>query len=266
MEWLNHLFQGWGPKDWITLVTSVAALIFSLLSYFQKSGDSKTALRKQLSDTLKEITEINTKDATFRFSKKKEDYPPNYIGLLNDQRRYLVRQAGWITDRIGRLVTPFDRVMIAGTFGNMDYPDEAERFYKSAMKMKQSPVDKSLTFRNYGRFLYRIGRREEALTMYCKAVEAAPENTDQGRYYRGEAWLRLADDQKEVGDSKDTIHKTLEQAKAAFSSITRPGKKAVEIARVEEKLKALESDDLVVSDITVLVVDPKRYKNIENLL
>jgi hypothetical protein len=81
-------------RDWITLVASFLALMFSLLGYFQKNRETKQALRKQLTDTLKELSELNLKDATFRSLEDKKNYPPNYIGLLADQRRFFVRQAG----------------------------------------------------------------------------------------------------------------------------------------------------------------------------
>jgi tetratricopeptide (TPR) repeat protein len=238
MHWLSAHFVS--LKDSTPLVASLLALIFSFISYRQKSSDSKIVLRKQLLDTLKEIADLNIKEATFRDSLKKEEYPKNYVGLLNDQRRYLVRGAAWIADRLGGMVNPFDKVMIAGTFGNMEYPDEAERFFKSAVNMKQSPVELGITLRNYGRFLLRVGRREEGMKMYSRAVDSIPGNTERGLFYRGDTFLRLADDQVETSEGPDAVFDTLEHAKLAFSSITNPSRRLNELARVEEKFKALD--------------------------
>jgi hypothetical protein len=44
-------------KDLLALPFSLAALIFSLVSYVQKRGERDQALRKQMTDTLKELTE-----------------------------------------------------------------------------------------------------------------------------------------------------------------------------------------------------------------
>src|SRR5258708_35371352 len=80
-------------RDWITLVASLGALILPVLTLCQKSGESRLALRKQLTDLLEKLTELNTEVAKFRT--KRDDYPANYIPLLNDQRRFLVRQAAF---------------------------------------------------------------------------------------------------------------------------------------------------------------------------
>jgi 5-bromo-4-chloroindolyl phosphate hydrolysis protein len=84
--------------------------------------------------------------------------------------------------------------------------------------------------------------------MYADAVAAAPENTDQWRYYRGEAWFRLAEDQLEMGNREvDSIRENLERAKQEFLQITRPKQRIAEFTRVQEQLKSLEQFHVVVS-------------------
>ena len=76
------------------IVVSLVALAFSFLSYRQKDKEGKLGLRKQLTEILEKLTNLNVEDAKAR--SQSEDYPLNYTGIINDNRRFLVRQAAYL--------------------------------------------------------------------------------------------------------------------------------------------------------------------------
>src|SRR4051812_5995225 len=105
MNHLEHFFSTLQSKDWITLLASVSALIFSLLTFRQKKGEGQLALRKQLTELLEKLSELNTEISKYRSAQSKQnDYPANYVALMNDQRRLLVRQADFMSSKIPKLV------------------------------------------------------------------------------------------------------------------------------------------------------------------
>jgi tetratricopeptide (TPR) repeat protein len=220
-------------KDLLPLPFSIAALVFSLVSYFQKKGERDQAFRKQMTDTLKELTELNLKDATFRGLKDKSTYPANYVGLLADQRRYLARQASSIFDEIPNLVNAHERVLIANAFQTVDYVEEAERFYNLAIHLTQSPVDKGLATRTYGRFLFDQARFGEGRMKYEAALSAFAGDDDRMRFYRNETLRRWAEQESRVcGDSSAAI-KLLGQARDEARKMNIPARKKTEIDRIE---------------------------------
>jgi len=141
-------------KDSFTLVISGAALAMSTLAYFQKRQESTQSLRKRLTDIMKELSDLTLKHATFKSLLDKSGYPPNYVGLLADQRRFFVREAATLADALGNEVSPHEKNLIAMTFDSIDLVEDADRFFESAAHMDGTPVDRGLAWRNYGRFLY----------------------------------------------------------------------------------------------------------------
>jgi tetratricopeptide (TPR) repeat protein len=242
--WVNsvghtHWFSDWQGKDWITLVASASALVISLISYRQKATESKLALRKQLTDTMKEITDVNMKEATYRTAEKKEAYPATYPGLLADQRRYLVRQAASLADSLGDLVNSYERVMIANTFDTLDYVEEAARFFKSAVETKQGNVEKGLALRAYGRFLFRQGMSREGAQRYRYSIEAFAGDDDRFRYYRGDTYLRFAEQEFNVNQDVVQVRLLLDQARKEFGDFKNKNRKTSELKRVDEGVKKM---------------------------
>jgi hypothetical protein len=180
-------------KDGITLAISVAAFTISSLGYFQKRTESKQVLRKQLTDVLKELAELNLKVASFQALEKKDGYPSNYTGLISDQRRFFVRQAAGLSDVLGdRMVSPHEKNLIAGTFDNMDYVEEAARFFKSAAE-NSSGIDRGLALRNYGRFLYNQGLFADGEKQFNDSIAAFAGSDDRNCYYRCTTYQRWAE-------------------------------------------------------------------------
>ena len=142
-------------KDWITMVASLIALAVSVLSYRQRSSEGRLALRKQLTDVLEKLSEMNTEAAMHRL--KPDEYPVNYGGLLNDKRRFLVRQATFLIESVGNLVSPYEYLLVAGAYGDINDTFQAEAYFVQAMHASDDPIDKGIAIRGFARFLFAQG-------------------------------------------------------------------------------------------------------------
>jgi hypothetical protein len=148
------------PKDWLTLTLSSAALFITLRSYFQKVNENRHTLRKQLTEVLEKLTDLNTEREKFRSLANQEGYPKNYPGLLNDQRRFFVRQAGYLAEQIPALVSPYECLVIAGAFADIEQVDPAEQWFQKACVDQSSAIDRAIAVRACGRFLFNTGQAQ----------------------------------------------------------------------------------------------------------
>lgn len=220
-------------KDSAALAISAVALSVSLFSYFQKKRESTQGLRKRLTDVLKELSDLNLKDATFRSLEKKDGYPPNYIGLLADQRRFFVREAASLSDQLGNLVSPHEKNVIAQTFDNMDYVEEADRFFLSAAENSAPGVERGLALRNYGRFLYSQGLLEQGRDRFLEAIAAFSGDDDRSRYYRLSTYVRWAESEFNERTNSIETNLLLDKARAEASQFKSQRRRERELGEVE---------------------------------
>jgi hypothetical protein len=232
----TSFFKSFEPKDWLSFAASGAALVFSLLSFFQKRSETSQARRKQLTDVLQKLSDLSTEIAKFKSLEKKEGYPPNYPNLINDQRRFLVRQAAYISQSIRRLVSPYEYLVMAGAFDEINDVEEAERFYKIASKAKHS-FDRGIAVRAYARFLFLQGNETDARQNFKNAVSLVGE-TDRHKIYRGDTYERWAILEEEWSNADET-KKLLKLALAEYGTLKHPNRRRVEVKRIEEKLGPL---------------------------
>src|ERR1700722_5170643 len=110
LSWVEAAYDQLEPKDRVTVSIGTVALVFSALSFIiaiasfrQKTREGRYALRKQLTDTVQKLLELNTEYSKSTLDESK--YPRNYGSLINDQRRFHARQAELMTGQIRRLVS-----------------------------------------------------------------------------------------------------------------------------------------------------------------
>jgi tetratricopeptide (TPR) repeat protein len=226
-------------KDVVTLALSALALAVALFSYFQKKAESTQGLRKRLTDVLKELSDLNLKDATFRSLEKKEGYPPNYIGLLADQRRFFVREGALLSDSLGTRVSPHEKNLIAQTFDNMDYIEDADRFFRSAAENSPPGIERGLAMRNYGRFLYRQGLFAGGKNKFDQAIAAFSGEDDRSRFYRNSTYVRWAE--SEFNENEDPIKAKalLEKAIVEASNLKSSRRRQRELKEIEKAASAM---------------------------
>jgi tetratricopeptide (TPR) repeat protein len=229
-------FASLQPKDWITLVASTAALVVSLLGYGQRSAEGRIALRKQLTDILQKLADLNTQADTFRALEgkaKRDDYPPNYLGLIGDQRRFLVRQAEFLSRKIRKMVSPYECILIAGTFDQIDDTSQAEQFYARAISEADNALDRGMARRGYARYLFSRGQLDEARKQYEFAVQTFAGETDHWRFYRGNTYERWAAHEREWLEH-DRAEQQMGLAIAEFEALENPRRRAYETRRLRQ--------------------------------
>jgi len=237
MDVVTDFLRRLQPKDWITLIASLSAFAFSLLSYWQKSAEGKIGLRKQLTDLIEKLTDISTEAAKYfglPMSKREADYPPNYVRLKNDQRRFMVRQAEFLSRRIRRLVSPYEHLVIAGAFDSIDDTVRAEEFYQRASRAKDL-LDRGIAIRGYARYLFNRGRPSEGRQKYKEAVRVFAGESDYLRMYRADTYERWASQEREWGDPTASLQ-LLRHAIEEYSRLDNPSRRDHEVGRVEAQL------------------------------
>lgn len=233
---LQRLFAGWLPKDWITLIFSAAAFGVSVLGYVSKTRDTRLSLRKQLTEVLEKITDLNLEADTFRSLKTKDGYPPNFLRLISDQRRFLVREAAYISREISDLVSPYEYSLIAMSFDAIDDVGRAEDFFLLAIKRAQDALDRGIIRRQYGRFLFSQHRIEEAREQMQEALSCFKGTSDRLCFYRADTLERWYLHESDFGDMDQAI-KHLEGALSEFQRVQFPRRREEEVKRLRAKLE-----------------------------
>ena len=234
MSTIAATFAGFERRDWLTLLASSAALSVSLLTYVQRSRAGHMALRKQLTDLLQKLTDLTLQAETYRALEGKprfEEFPRNYLLLLNDQRRFLVRQAEFIAREIGALVSPYEYLLIAEAFTAVDDATQAERYYQKAVDSAGTPMDRGIALRQHAHFLGRHGRADEARIQYAGAIAAVAGDTDEVRICRAHTYARWARAEAEWGNPQEEAT-SLAAAEAAISTIANARRRVHEQARL----------------------------------
>lgn len=230
---MSEFFSTLQAKDWITLTVSACAFIVSVLSYYQKAGESRLALRKQLTDLFEKLTAINTEFAMYRA--KKDEYPAGYPGLLGDQRRFLVRQAAFIATKIRHLVSPFEYLLLAGGHDDINDWSQAERYFELAISTSSDPIDRGIAIRGYGRYLYNHGRLDEARKKFSEAVKSFEGTSDRFRVFRADTFERWSDHEREWIETFEA-DRLLQQALMEYEQLDNPARKAHEVDRLRAKV------------------------------
>jgi tetratricopeptide (TPR) repeat protein len=183
------LDDSWAPKDYITLIGSIIAVVFSSITFAQKLLEQNRGLRKQLTDILEKITDINLESEKSK-NNTKGDYPPNYQSLLDDQRRFFVRQAAFIAKQIRQQVSPYEWLIVAWGWLRIGEVEEAEDLFKTAIKFATSSVDRGISNRSYAQFLAEEGRQQLADDYFEKAIHAFSGGGNRMIYYSSTTYDR----------------------------------------------------------------------------
>ena len=169
-------------KDWFTLAGTTVALVFSTASLLQKRAESRLAVRKQLSEILTKLADLNFAITKARVAEDESGKPDRTLGALHDQRRYLVRQASYLADTLVEGVSTHEHLMIAAAFDAADDTWQAERCYRIAASQQADPVSSGLAQRAFARFLYHEGDKSSGRDMYQRAIATFGADGDRARW------------------------------------------------------------------------------------
>ena len=240
----NSLSDGLGAKDVLTICISMLALSLSILSTIitvrQKKFETERTLRTQLSDVLGKITALNLELAKIpQHGISPSGLTPNMRGHLRDQLRFLVRQATYITDQIDQLVSPFEFLLIAGAFADINEVYQAERFFQKAIERTgEDQINFGIITRGFARFLFNTGEHEQARQQYAGALEIFSGDTDIMKEYRGDTYFRWANQEFEWS-YVDEARSLFERAQNEFFSKANPIARRQNLERLNDHLNKI---------------------------
>ncbi len=156
----------------------------------RKKGEAKGAIRKQLTDIIEKLHDVNIENAKANDKKLGEQYPRNYGRLLSDQRRFLVRQAKYNAEQIPKLVSPYELMVIAVGLEEIDDAPEAEKWFRKAVSKAFNEFDEIIIRRQFGRALFRVGQIDDARKQFQLASEVRKGTTDRQIIYNGDTFER----------------------------------------------------------------------------
>lgn len=224
-------------KDPAAVIISSLALIVAALGYFQRSVETHIAKRKQLSDALLGLTQVNLElEKSRAASDALRTFSP-IVGILNDQRRNLVRQAAFLIDRLPSDVSTPEFLTLAWAFNGIDDAFEAERSFIRAVAAASDDINRCIALRSYARFIFAESDFEGGRGLYRRAVAVVSSPTDRQRHYYGETLERWAVQEVEWGDPKRAAE-LLAEAVEKYDSISNPTMQNRAIVRANE-LRAL---------------------------
>jgi tetratricopeptide (TPR) repeat protein len=187
---------------YIALAASTIAFLISIFAALQKLSEYRLAIRKQLTDYISKLHELNIEQAKSKAPKKRDDYPEHFERLVTDQRRFLARQAEYMARKITGLVTPYELMVIAISLDQIDDLALAEQYFQKALAKRLDQFERTIVLRQYARFLFRNGRLEEGRKKFSDAVASGTGDTRRHIISVGDTWERWAQTESEFGDKK----------------------------------------------------------------
>lgn len=226
-------------KDLVTLSFSFFAFVVSAWTFLQKRGETKIAIRKQLTDAIEKLHDINVESSKANDKKLCEQYPNNIDRLLSDQKRFLVRQAKYLAEQIPNLVSPYEEMVIAIFLDDIDDSLESEKWFRRAISRASNQFDEVIARRQYARSLYRNGQVDRAREHFQAASEALQGNTDRQLIYNGdtfERWARVEADFGSWGMARDLV----QRAEHEYQKINVDGLRRKQLHRLLEFVNSVE--------------------------
>jgi len=102
------------------------------------------------------------------------------------------------------------------------------------VKTAQNPVDKGIALRNHARFLFTQGLYVEARTQFAGAIDAFPTNDDRSLFYRGDTYIRWAEQEIQLHANRAEAREILEKAAREFQQVQIESRRQSGIKRVTD--------------------------------
>jgi len=229
-------------KDYILIFISAAALTLSIISLvvtlIQKNRESKRTIRKNLSDTLENISKIAIESAKLR-SSKDVDFNSEGIILLrrhcNSQRRVLIAHADFLVERYDNIATEIDCNILAGAYATIGDIEKSEHYWKKTVDKSISNSIRVMNLRGFGTFLFNNEKVEQGRKYFSEALSLELSTNDENRALRIDTCLMLCDLENEFG-SKEKYEASLIEAMEILSTVKSERRKDEMHKRIRQKL------------------------------
>lgn len=229
-------------KDYILIFISAAALTLSLISLvvtlIQKNRETKRTIRKNLSDTLENISKIAIEATKLRVSKD-TDFNSEPIILLrrnfNSQRRILIAHADFLVDKYDSIATEIDSNILAGAYATIGDMEKAEHYWVKTVKKSVSKSIRAMNLRGFGTFLFNNGKIELGRQYFDEALSLELVKNDENRVLQIDTCLMLCDLENEFG-SKERYEASSTKAMEILATIKSGHRKDEMHERIRQKL------------------------------
>jgi len=174
-------------KDYIPLIFSLIAVAISLASTVFDRIKHRRSNRKELTDTLEKLLNLDLTFANSAFNWQENTNPEEAKKkqeidiVLNHQRTYLVNHAEYLSNLLKDNAISNDYRIIAFAYSKIGDLDKAKGNFEKALSRPASMNAKQMTMRAFGRLLYRMGEFQNGIQIFNKAVEIS---TPHERYKR----------------------------------------------------------------------------------
>jgi tetratricopeptide (TPR) repeat protein len=206
-------------RDYIATSAATIVFIIGLFTFTQKRTEFKSTLRKQLTEYIAKIHELNIEQGKSRAPNKKGDYPADFNRLIMDQKRFLARQMDYLANKIPNIVTPYEWMVLATSLDDIGDLAQAEKYFKKAfLSYARNDFEKIIFARQYAIFLFRNGRIEDGRRLYSFAVNTIKENVPRYIIYRADTFERWARAEAEFGDRKE-VSALLDHAQSTYARL-----------------------------------------------
>lgn len=192
------MIEGIESKDVLTVLISTLALALSVLSFVislrQRKRENSRALRKQLSDTLNDISEVSVAMAELRYevgnnlSNEIIDLRRSY----NTQKRTLLHHAEFLINENSKITTDVDYMVMAINWNIIGNYPKAETYYKLGIEKADDLVIRHLNLRSYASFLFMQGNMPLGRNKYKEALELRLPDTENVKRTVADTYLMWA--------------------------------------------------------------------------
>lgn len=227
-----------GLRDLRNILTAFGiglTVIFGVITYWQKTHDKQIGLRKQLTEILEKLVNLNIEIAKYKIEREllSNKLPENYGGLINDYRRFFVTHAAAIVAEMPKSKTfSHELSLIAQAFDNIDDNLNAEKFFNKAIERAENTVDKILSSRSYARYVFNKVDRRSGDEMFNKIINSYENETSESIiYYRAETYKRWGTLYKGINEIE--YKRLMGLAKLEFSKLKNEITKNGEIKRID---------------------------------
>ena len=218
-------------KDYIIVITSGCALTISLISLIvtlvQKNRETKRTIRKNLTDTLENISKINIETTKLNRSNENNLDLETKIQLrrnYNTQRRILVAHADFLIEKHDRIAQEIDCYLLANAYFIIGAIEKAEFYWEKTILKSINPSIEHINLRSFGVFLFHNGDIHRGREIFTEATNQKLSKNDANKFLLSDTYLILSElegsyDNKKM--SELNLTKAIEVAATIINKVKR---------------------------------------------
>jgi hypothetical protein len=175
---MNLIFSHLEPKDVVTISISGIAFLLALGTFFfnvfHKYRDNQRAIRKEVTDVIKELVEVNLSFAKLNnelIGKPINNFLIDQRRAYNSRRRYLIEHGVFLIRKVPRLVSDIDYVILANACMHNGFLERSEDFWLKAIGKSITHYSKALNLRGHAQFQFHSGNPEKGRALYNESID-----------------------------------------------------------------------------------------------